>query len=91
MSYFVSILRGVRDIFFIKLFSSVVLINLEIFLNYIKLREIYIYIYIERERERERERGVLLINILWLKIFFVCVIIGRGTPRSRKLAALIVK
>ena len=54
MSYFVSILRGVRDIFFIKLFSSVVLINLEIFLNYIKVREIYIYIYIYVERERER-------------------------------------
>ena len=89
MSYFVSILCGAGNIFFIKLFLSVVLINLEIFLNYIKVQEIYIYIY--REREREREREVLLINILWLKIFFVCVIIGRGTPRSRKLAALIVK
>ena len=55
MSYFVSILHGAGDIFFIKLFSSVVLINLEIFLNYIKVQEIYIYIYIERERERERE------------------------------------
>ena len=85
MSYFVKILRGAGDIFFIKLFFSVVLINLEIFLNYIKVQEIYIY------RERERERGVLLINILWLKIFFVCVIIGKGTQRSRKLAALIVK
>ena len=87
MSYFVSILCGAGNIFFIKLFLSVVLINLEIFLNYIKVQEIYIYIY----REREREREVLLINILWLKIFFVCVIIGKGTQRSRKLAALIVK
>ena len=56
MSYFVIILCGAGDIFFIKLFFSVVLINLEIFLNYIKVQEIYIYIYIERERERERER-----------------------------------
>ena len=83
MSYFVIILRGAGDIFFIKLFFSVVLINLEIFLNYIKVQEIYIYI--------EREREVLLVNILWLKIFFVYVIIGKGTQRSRKLAALIVK
>ena len=82
MSYFLIILRGAGDIFFIKLFFSVVLINLEIFLNYIKVQEIYIYIY------REREREVLLVNILWLKIFFVCVIIGRGTPRSRKLGGV---
>ena len=30
-------------------------------------------------------------EVLWLKIISVCVIIGRETPRRRKLAALIVK